>query len=537
MTAGPVRLPQRFGVEAVGIAVLAVIAVVAVGLVVQPFGPSLHDPDAAASVLFFDRIAAGNRLEAFVPTTPKPLLTLLYGAAWNATGDWRLLGLLTLAAFGVAIATGAALLLRVAGRPAAAFIVVAFVASSTLTIEVAHANSVVWALAAWGVVGLAVTAGPRRSWVAGLALAAAASFRNETFVLVGVATLGVVVLAALRWQRPRPAPGTSGDARAWSGVLLGWLALPLAAVHSQLLTGDAWAWLSVPAGYTALTTPDLRPTSPLAFASEVIDRYATEPILLILAAIGIVWLVRQRQWALTAGLLGLTAGIVALIGFVAWRGTYVTPRYFEQVELGLVVAAAVGAGALILEAQRFAFGGGAGRRWTRAAPLAGVVAAAALALLVVAPPGPFDAQLSVRLVAERGISANAGFSVPILRDRLAAETSPVPSPIQGPRGLSIVDPATATLIVPRPLWTRLAVELDAPLTRLADSWLAFRDRGVLESVRPGQTVFHDRVADTPRDLYLPLEATSPPSRPGVRLASVFSDAVRGLWILSVEPQP
>ncbi|HKG19118.1 MAG TPA: hypothetical protein VKB00_05215, partial [Candidatus Limnocylindrales bacterium] len=81
--------------EAVGIAVLAVIAVVAVGLVVQPFGPSLHDPDAAASVLFFDRIAAGNRLEAFVPTTPKPLLTLLYGAAWNATGDWRLLGLLT----------------------------------------------------------------------------------------------------------------------------------------------------------------------------------------------------------------------------------------------------------------------------------------------------------------------------------------------------------------------------------------------------------------------------------------------------------
>jgi hypothetical protein len=60
---------------------------------------------------------------------------------------------------------------------------------------------------------------------------------------------------------------------------------------------------------------------------------------------------------------------------------------------------------------------------------------------------------------------------------------------------------------------------------------------VLESVRPGQTVFHDRVADTPRDLYLPLEATSPPSRPGVRLASIFSDAVRGLWILSVEPQP
>ena len=56
-------------------------------LVLDPLGPATIDPDASSSVLYFDRIVNGQRLEAFVPTTPKPLLTLEYGLAWIGTQD------------------------------------------------------------------------------------------------------------------------------------------------------------------------------------------------------------------------------------------------------------------------------------------------------------------------------------------------------------------------------------------------------------------------------------------------------------------
>ena len=148
--------PRRIRVGApgttAGIAVLAaLVAAVLVAAVIDPFGPSLHDPDAAASVLYFDRIVAGQRLEAFVPTTPKPLLTLLYGASWALTGDWRVLGLWTLVAYVVAVAASTALLRRIGGWPAAAFAAVALVASPTVIVEVAGANSLIWGLAGWAV--------------------------------------------------------------------------------------------------------------------------------------------------------------------------------------------------------------------------------------------------------------------------------------------------------------------------------------------------------------------------------------------------
>src|SRR5207245_300577 len=78
----------------------AVIGVLVVGAIVQPFGPPTNDPDAAASVLYFDRLAHGHRLESFVPTTPKPLLTLLFGLTWILVNDWRSLVLETLAVYG-----------------------------------------------------------------------------------------------------------------------------------------------------------------------------------------------------------------------------------------------------------------------------------------------------------------------------------------------------------------------------------------------------------------------------------------------------
>lgn len=86
------------------VAILAgLVGVIVVALVIRPLDTTTIDPDAAASVLYFQRLVAGQRLEAFVPTTPKPLLTLVDGTTWSLLHDWRALTWETLLAFGVAV--------------------------------------------------------------------------------------------------------------------------------------------------------------------------------------------------------------------------------------------------------------------------------------------------------------------------------------------------------------------------------------------------------------------------------------------------
>ncbi|MFL6104419.1 MAG: hypothetical protein ACJ74K_14075, partial [Actinomycetes bacterium] len=96
----------------------AVVAV-AVGLLVRLPGPAALDPDEHASVLYFDRLVAGERLEEPLLSAPKPLLTVVHGLAWHAGHDWRLLAAVTVAAFALTVVC----LARAAGRlggPAAA---------------------------------------------------------------------------------------------------------------------------------------------------------------------------------------------------------------------------------------------------------------------------------------------------------------------------------------------------------------------------------------------------------------------------------
>lgn len=106
------RVPGRD----VGLAIVCGLLAVGISAVlINPAGPATSDPDSAASVLFFQRIASGTRLEVFVATTPKPLLSLVYGATWALLGDWRFLIGETLAVFGVAVAAGVVMVRRIAG--------------------------------------------------------------------------------------------------------------------------------------------------------------------------------------------------------------------------------------------------------------------------------------------------------------------------------------------------------------------------------------------------------------------------------------
>ena len=85
----------------VGAGLLAILVVTLVG---RAWLSGTNDPDSTNSVIYFQRIVAGERLELTVLTTPKPLLTLLYGASWNLFHDWRVLVWMTIAVHGVAVA-------------------------------------------------------------------------------------------------------------------------------------------------------------------------------------------------------------------------------------------------------------------------------------------------------------------------------------------------------------------------------------------------------------------------------------------------
>ena len=191
---------------------------------VQPLAGAANDTDAAATVLYFDRIIHGQRLEAFVPTTPKPLLTLIYGVAWNLTHGWRALTVLSIGVGATAVAMAARLAARIGGSAAAVVVVLGLLAWPDFGLEVAHANSFVWGLALWLLAGVLITADTPRPWLAGLCLALAGLARTETVWLLGAVAVCVawMGLRALRG-------GDRSQLQLTLPLLVGALAIPIAA--------------------------------------------------------------------------------------------------------------------------------------------------------------------------------------------------------------------------------------------------------------------------------------------------------------------
>jgi hypothetical protein len=116
VTEGPTLTRDWAGPVAAGL-----VAVVVVSVVGRAWLAGTNDPDSMNSVLYFQRILGGERLEVTVLTTPKPLLTVLYGASWDLFHDWRTLVWLTIAAHGVGVAASVRLATRLAGVAAGAF--------------------------------------------------------------------------------------------------------------------------------------------------------------------------------------------------------------------------------------------------------------------------------------------------------------------------------------------------------------------------------------------------------------------------------
>jgi hypothetical protein len=496
------------------------VVTVAVGLLVRLPGPATLDPDEHASVLYFDRLVAGQRLEEPLLSAPKPLLTVVHGLAWQVAHDWRLLAAVTVAAFALAVVCLARAAGRLGGPAAAAAVLLAVAGSGPLVLQAARGNSVIFALAGWSVALDALTRGarppgagadragpdgpgaegPGAAWgVAAGALALAGLARAETWLLLPLAA-GWGLLA---WWRGR------GDRRALLLVLP--LAVPLLWLgHDWLLTGDPLYSLRVPGRYTDLLT-GRQVIAPGDWLALVGRRYAPDPLLLGLAAVGVVWLVRRRAWVWLGFLAVTGVGVLALLGLEAWRGTYVSWRYFDPADLAVRLAAALGAAALASAAA-----GRLAGRWGRAGLTASAAAVAAVLLAGAAywPLAPTDPDVTSTLDRGTRLSANTATAIAVL------------APVAARPG--------SVITVSGPQRVRAAVELDLPLGRARDLFLATLATPLDRALQGSDAVFHDADGDQPARRFAPLSTTIPTRVGEIRLVPLRTDPGRGLYVHRVE---
>jgi hypothetical protein len=500
---------------------------VATAVLIRLPGPAVLDPDEHAAALYFDRLAAGQRLEEPLLSAPKPLLTLVHGLAWTVGHDWRLLEALTVAAFALAVVCLARAAGRLAGWPAAAASVVAVAGSGPLVLQAARGNSLVFALAGWSVALDALTrsppgpagvpartdggparpsaparpdasaggaaptggAGGRPGWgLAAAALALAALARVEGWLLLPLAA----AYGVLAWRR--------GERRA--ALLLAPLAVPLLwLAHDWLLTGDPLYALGVPERYTDLVAGRdvVRPASWLALVGR---RYAADPLLLALAAAGAVWLTRRRAWVWLAGLGVASIGVLTLLGFEAWRGTYVSWRYFDPADVAVRLAGAIAAARLATAAS--------GRGLSGAGWVGATAGAALLVGVACWPLAPWDPGVDSTLDRDTRLSANAATAVGVLR--------PVAE-----------EPATI-VAVSGPQRVRVALELGLPLDRVRDLFLAARAAPLDRALAGSAAVFHDADGDRPPERFAPLSVTTPTTVGTVELEPLRTDPGRGLYV-------
>ncbi|HET9344248.1 MAG TPA: hypothetical protein VFO05_00995 [Candidatus Limnocylindrales bacterium] len=476
----------------------------------RPLRSASIAPDSQAAVLYFDRILSGQRLEAFVPTNPKPLLSVIFGGLYALTGDWRTLAWVTLLAHATGVTLTALLATRLGGWIAGAVVGVLLMLNSNLLYDVGFALAVPFALLGWAVAGLAYSARTPRYAIAGLALAWATLARLETVALIGVIGL------ALAWGTFAPARWRIATAprRAWLVPGLALLAFPVMLLHDQLLTGDPMYWASVAPRYAAQGTARLPSLGEVA--GTMLERYWQLGGITLLAVIGTIAVVRARRWWVAVALLGLGPAVAALLLILAFRGVIVPPRYVAPIDVALVFAAGLGAatiGRFVLE--RVPPDGPSTGRWRAAAPVAIVVAASILLA------GP--AWLSREDLRDR-ISTNL---------RLGVQTDAAVGPIaEALAAAPAVEPGQPRVLIPAGINIRLALDLGLPLGDLRTTDPAEIDVAGGYPHR-GSVVFHSRVAEAEDPAWGNLEIDAPRTVGDVELVPVASNPEAGYWVVAV----
>lgn len=518
---GPVRT-WRPATVSLGVDVAAFVALVTLGiLLTRPFdGPA--GPDAAASVLFFDRIMAGRHLEVWVNTTPKPALTLVLGGLHALTGDWWAGAFASVLAFALGVVLSGVLLRRLVGPVGAVFAWVGLAGVQTLLYETASSYGTPWVLPLWMIAGLALVRPEPRYGVAGVAFLVAGLIRPETYILLGVAT------AMLAWQvvRREPVPR-----RAWL-LMAGWLSIPGLALHDLLLTGDPLWWTRVARHSVELR--DGRHRSVLGVLNLSWTVLASTPFLTVLAVSGGLTLLWQRRWIAVAGLVAMGPLVLVYVVGLAVLRLNVLRHYLDAADTALVLASAVAVAMLVKGALDRA-----AHRWPVAAGppgmAVGIVLGAVLAVGLSRPYSPIVAAARGSIASEAVVAARLAAVEPTLASsvsRVDRAAGPDPGPMGAP------DIAAIRLFAPPHRIMRLAVNLGLPLTAVAGAEPSLIAAGV-DRLPVGSIVYIDGVVErvTVGPATAAIQVSSPTKVGAVRVVPILADPANTAWIVRIEAAP
>jgi hypothetical protein len=502
-----------------GIAVFVIAAGIGVWAA-RPFNVATIGSDSAATVLYFDRIISGERLELFLGTAPKPLLSFIYGPLYYAFDDWRPIAWAAIVAYALGIAAASVLAGRVAHSPAAAaFTATGLLASTWLLRDVSLAYSVSWALLGWSLAGLAATGSPPRYALAGIALMLAGLVRPETWFITLLA--GLWISLAWLWSRRGTTPPP--PRRAWM-VLIGLLAIPIGAAHDWLLTGDLLYSFATPTLGTAIRTAQDAGRAAFFISGHV----GSSLPLVVLALVGLAVLVARQSWPVVIGLLALGPGVAAFLLYLGWRGTFVLNRYALPIDLALVVGAGIGFAALAIPLLAPIV-----RSLTPASARGAMHAGAGVAVAVALVPalGPVDRPTIREIRSDRHIVENFQAAAPVIESEL--DGIPGVRDMPPERDAHDVAPHTPALLVPARVYPTAAVQFDLPLTQV-ERLQGMRLAGDGSYPSTGQIVVHDELADRPPDQLDFLEVDEPTVHESIGLVPVLADPQRGIWVVRIE---
>jgi hypothetical protein len=484
--------------------------------VVRPFAIGPIGPDAAAPVIEFQRLLAGQRLEGYLSQTSKPLLTLVYGIGRLATGDWRTVSALAIGSFALFVALAAWLADRIAGLAAASFVAIAFVLNPELLRDVTYAYGLSWALLACAAAGIAVVRDRPRFDVAGLALAAGALARPEVLAVTAIALACVVMANVISLVRPVGTPPRDS----WL-VGLGLLAIPVLMVHDAALTGDPLFWLNTAQSNSA----GHHVRGLIGMVRFVVRHELRLAPLLPLAAVAMVDLGLRRRWVELVVV--ATVPLAVALFFIASgaRGTVISERYLVPIDIGLLFAAGIGLGALALRVRDAVERRSRPAGWT--VPLAFAALGAVIAL-VIAPSWPTDRSIRRSVAAQQAREANATRAFAALRPAIA--------PVPAWRGVAPPAVVQGQVLIPAALRAQAIVDLDLPLwagTKLFDSMVDPANA----IPPPGSILYHDRLADSRKPVWRQVEVDHATVVGRLLLTPILVDEAAGIWILRVEAAP
>jgi hypothetical protein len=512
-------------VRSVAVAALAALAL-AVGVeLAQPFRTASIAFDSQVAVLDFARLTAGRQVEAFLSTTPKPLLTFVFGPLELLTRDWRSLAWATLGAFALGVVLMAELAHRFAGRSAWLFVGIGLAGSGALLFDVGYALAVPWAMLGWAVAGLAISRPKPCYGLAGIALMLATLARLESILIVALSAIILIGLELPPIARVAAGVGIRRPPRrAWL-ILVGFGALPVMVLHDLLIYGDPLFWASVAVRYSASTTQHI--LGPAALLGWLIGHYLSLWPLVVLGLLGVARLVRQRTWIGLVGWLALGPGMAIFLLVLAVRRIYVPDRYVAPIDIAAIVAAGVGTAWVLEEVARQL-----ARRLGRATAvnLLAALIVVGIAIAGTWPSGILNADLHASVQTSRALAGDLDEMLPSLRSVIAE--------IPGAQAWGSAEsrPPRPPLLVPAAYQPRLSVDLDTPLTLLGG--LSPGQVGPLGG-DPGNGRFLvlDRNYSGSSPVVEPYETAIERTLNGIVIIPIASNPNRGWWIIRLRASP